>query len=118
MDYLMISLGAVIALLERYVSAQSKRNFHFGIFLRKNLPLFLFNLVAALGFMLAFTHYNQDFQFIEGKDVLTGFLWLGLGALSHYVWKLFIGAFKLITKNFLNKITKNTGNDYNNRNSR
>ena len=120
MDYLMISLGAVIALLERYVSAKNKFKGRYDIvvFLGNNVPLFLFNLIAGIAFVIALNSANPDFAIsAEGWDV-TLIVWLCVGALAHYIWKLLISGFKVAYNGLIKKLIKTNGNDYNNRNSR
>ena len=109
MEYLMIFSGALIALLERAMSAFNKTDFSFKLFLRKNLPLFIFNLIAGCSFVLAISSMNHEPIMAYGENI-TLLVWLAVGALAHYVWKLIISAFRLIFKNLANKLIKSNGN--------
>jgi len=113
MQYLMIFAGAVIALLERYLSAYTRKDFYFAIFLQKNLPLFVFNLVAGFTFVAAIDIANTGFKLIFNGFDYTLITWLCVGTLAHYIWKMLIATFRILFENVIKKFGKPSGNKYN-----
>lgn len=94
MNYLLVFLGALIALLERYVSGYGKPGFSLAKFIQLNAGLFLLNLVVGISAILAIYEFNDGFLVkFENWDA-TGIFWLMIGAIGHYVWKLILSFFK------------------------
>ena len=106
MNYLLITLGAIIALLERFVSAYGKQGFNFKKFLHLNIGLFLLNFIVGVSSVIAIYNLNDGFVVkFDGWDA-TGIFWLMVGALGHYIWKLLIVSFKKFVIEKLSKKSK------------
>ena len=57
----MIFAGALIAMLERFTSAQKRKDFSWKEFLNKNLAMFIFNIIAGCSIVLAFLQEQNRF---------------------------------------------------------
>lgn len=108
MMYLMIFAGALIAMLERFTSAQKKKDFSWNEFLNKNLAMFIFNIIAGCSIILAFLEGAKPIYW-EGINLKFGIA-LIIGSNGHYVWKMLVNVFKIVFDKQLKKL-ENGSND-------
>jgi hypothetical protein len=101
MNYLLVFSGALIALLERFVSAYAKQGFKFSKFVQLNIGLFLLNVFVGMSAIIAIYEFNDGFLVKFQNWDATGIFWLMIGAIGHYVYKLVLTFFrKFVTDKF------------------
>lgn len=103
MIYLFVILGALLSLFERYLSGYLKPDFTWKEFIKRNLPLSLFNMVAGITIVAAITISNPDFVVHAGTADVTIIVFAVVGYIGHYAFKLIVAAVTALIK----KLTSN-----------
>ncbi len=112
MTLLLITIGTLISIFERLMTASTKEGFKFKLFIKKNWALFVLNVLTSLAIYLAvFSGETSPSWMIKSINFdAFNLVVLLTGAVSLYVWKLLIGIYKFLFDKVLKKIKLNTFN--------
>lgn len=108
MTLLLILLGTLIGIFERFMTASGKSDFNLKLFFKKNWALFTLHFLTSISIYFAVFHGEMQPVWLIKSINFDAFNLVALitGAISLYVWKLLISTYKLIFNNIIKRITK------------
>lgn len=102
---LLVLAGAALALFERITSAISKPDFNWQIFWSKNLFLSIYNGLIGVLLVIGVGFYNPELDVVVSGWDVTGLMWVLIGFMALYVWKLLNNLFKKLIGNVFKKVS-------------
>lgn len=124
MTALLIFLGTLIVIFERFATAQTKKDFNINVFMRNNWALFILHILTSIGvYFAAFQGETLpvwkpfwDWNLFNMVIILSGgasyWIWKGAFSTFKFIYKLFLGSLIEKTKRFFAIFAKTKGNRY------